>query len=131
VLERSRPLSPFLNYRWQYTNTLSILHRATGIVLSGNCLVLLCWLMAVAQGPRKYAQFVALLAQPSFKILLALGFASFVYHFCNGVRHLCWDAGFGLERREARRSAWIMLAAVMLILVLVGGVLYAHAGGLP
>jgi len=34
MLERSRPLSPFLHYRWQYTNTLSILHRVTGIAFS-------------------------------------------------------------------------------------------------
>ena len=46
--EHSRPLSPFLHYRWQYTNTLSILHRVTGIVLSATYLLLMCWLMAVA-----------------------------------------------------------------------------------
>ena len=30
MIESSRPLSPYLNYRWPYTNTLSILHRASG-----------------------------------------------------------------------------------------------------
>ena len=34
MAERARPLSPFLHYRWQYTNTLSILHRITGVLLS-------------------------------------------------------------------------------------------------
>ena len=129
MLERSRPLSPFLHYRWQYTNTLSILHRATGIVLAANYLLLLCWLLAVAEGPREYAQFVALLGHPTFKVLFALGFASFTYHLCNGVRHLTFDAGFGLERLQARRSGWIVIVVVVLALVLVGGLLRFRGGG--
>ena len=128
---RLRPLSPFLHYRWQYTNTLSILHRATGIVLSGGYLLLLCWLMAFAQGPTAYTQFQDRLAHPLFKVLLALGLASFVFHFCTGLRHLCWDLGFGLERREARRSAWMVVMAVLLISALVGGVLHFRERGIP
>ena len=129
--ERLRPLSPFLHYRWQYTNTLSILHRATGVVLSGGYLLLLCWLMAVAQGPTAYAQFANRLAHPLYKVLLALGLACCAFHFCNGLRHLFWDAGFGLERREARRSAWMVVVAVLLIIALVGSVLHLREGGAP
>ena len=33
MAERPRPLSPFMHYRWLYTNTLSILHRITGVLL--------------------------------------------------------------------------------------------------
>jgi succinate dehydrogenase / fumarate reductase cytochrome b subunit len=131
MLERSRPLSPFLNYRWQYTNTLSILHRVTGIVLAGGYLLLVRWLMVVAQGEVAYGRFVDRLTHPLFKVLLGLGFASFAYHFCNGLRHLCWDAGFGLERREARRSAWLVVAGVLLIIALVGSVLHFREGGMP
>lgn len=128
---RLRPLSPFLHYRWQYTNTLSILHRATGIVLAGGYLLLLWWLMAFAQGPRAYTQFEDRLAHPLFKVLLALGLVSFAFHFCNGLRHLCWDAGFGLERRQARRSAWIVVVAVLLIIAFLGSVWYFREGGMP
>ena len=130
MLERSRPLSPFLHYRWQYTNTLSILHRVTGIALAGGYLLLMCWLMAVAQGEVAYGRFVDRLAHPLFKVLLALGLASFAHHFCNGLRHLFWDAGLGLERREARRSAWMVVVAAILIIVLAGSLLHFRAGGL-
>ena len=131
MLERSRPLSPFLHYRWQYTNTLSILHRVTGIALAGGYLLLMCWLMAVAQGEVAYGRFVDRLAHPLFKVLLALGLASFAHHFCNGLRHLFWDAGLGLERREARRSARMVVVGVILIIVLVGSVLHFRDGGMP
>jgi succinate dehydrogenase / fumarate reductase cytochrome b subunit len=131
MVARSRPLSPFLHYRWQYTNTLSILHRASGIVLAGGYPLLLCWLRAIAQGPATYTEFVNRLARPWLKVVLALLLASFALHFCNGVRHLVWDAGFGLERREARRSAWMVVAAVLLMVALVGTVLHFHEGRMP
>ncbi len=42
----NRPLSPHLQiYRWQWTMTLSILHRATGVALSVGALLLVCWLL--------------------------------------------------------------------------------------
>ncbi|MGD8340976.1 MAG: succinate dehydrogenase, cytochrome b556 subunit, partial [Gammaproteobacteria bacterium] len=37
-----RPLSPFLIYRWGVTNTLSIIHRITGVFLTLGTLVLSC-----------------------------------------------------------------------------------------
>lgn len=38
----ARPLSPFLHYRWRHTNTLSMLHRITGLLLSVGLLLLVC-----------------------------------------------------------------------------------------
>jgi succinate dehydrogenase/fumarate reductase cytochrome b subunit len=48
---RSRPLS-FLHYRWQHTNTLSILHRLTGVGLSIAFVFLVLLIAAVASGPQ-------------------------------------------------------------------------------
>lgn len=127
--ERSRPVSPFLHYRWQYTNTLSILHRATGILLAAGFLVLVYWLTAISDGPVEYARVSKVLSHPSFKVLLAFGLLAFAYHFCNGIRHLLWDAGFGLERRAARRSAWGVVTATVLIVVLVGCAIFFGFGG--
>ncbi len=127
MLERSRPLSPFLHYRWQYTNTLSILHRVAGIFLSFGLLVLVYVITAIARGPAAYARAASVLAHPVFKVVLTLGLIAFAYHFCNGIRHLFWDAGFGLERREARRSAWIV--AVVTILIVTAVVCCAFLGG--
>ena len=46
MAQPERPLSPFMQYRWQYTNTLSILHRITGILLSLCFFVLVYWFAA-------------------------------------------------------------------------------------
>jgi len=129
MLERPRPLSPFLHYRWQYTNTLSIAHRVTGIILSLGFLLLVYWVIAIAGGPAAYARAEILFARPLVEGLLALALVAFAYHFCNGIRHLVWDAGFGLERREARRSAWLVVLATILLSVIVGSIVLFGRGG--
>ena len=56
------------------------------------------------RAPTAYARAMQCLGSPFAKLLL-VGFTfSFVYHFCNGIRHLVWDTGRGLERAQARRS---------------------------
>ena len=51
----ARPLSPHLQiYRWQISNTLSIMHRLSGVFLGLGLVLLTAWLMAVASGPAAY-----------------------------------------------------------------------------
>src|SRR5260370_42694976 len=83
MLEGSRPLSPYLHYRWQYTNTLSILHRATGIILSIGFLLLVYGITAIASGPAAYARAAILLSYPVGKALLGFVLLAFAYHLCN------------------------------------------------
>lgn len=110
-----RPLSPFMMYRWQYTNTLSILHRATGCALTVGLLLFVYWLVAAARGPEAYASARVLFAHP-VTIALLVGFSfAFFYHMLNGVRHLVWDTGHGFEKAKARASGWLaFLGAVVL-----------------
>lgn len=116
----SRPLSPHLSiYRFAYTMATSILHRGTGLLLALGLLLLVWWLVALASGPDAYAAFAACAGSWPVKLLLALLLAGFCYHFANGIRHLFWDIGWGLERHQARRSARIVvIAAALLFLVL-------------
>lgn len=117
----NRPLSPHLTiYRFAYTMALSILHRVTGVALSAGFIVLVLWLAALAGGERTYGAYLGFAGAWPFRLLLALWVVAFVYHFCNGIRHLFWDAGKGLERAQARRSARIVVvtAAVMSALLL-------------
>jgi succinate dehydrogenase / fumarate reductase, cytochrome b subunit len=112
----NRPLSPHLTiYRFAYTMALSILHRITGVALAVGLLVLVLWLGAMAGGAEAYATFRQFAGSWMFQLLLALWLVAFIYHFANGIRHLFWDAGMGLERAQARRSAAIVLAGVAVI----------------
>jgi succinate dehydrogenase / fumarate reductase cytochrome b subunit len=113
-----RPLSPFMSYRWQYTNTLSILNRITGIALTAGLLSLVYWLVAAASGEASYATAQRFFGFAVIKLALMVFSFSFFYHLANGVRHLMWDTGRGLERSAARLSGWIaFLSSVVLTLL--------------
>jgi succinate dehydrogenase / fumarate reductase cytochrome b subunit len=110
-----RPLSPHLQiYRWGITNTLSILHRGAGLVLSLGLVVLAAWLLAIASGPDAYAALMTIYGSPWFKLPLAGIVLSFFYHLGNGIRHLVWDAGRGFSHR-AIRAGGIAVVAFALI----------------
>jgi succinate dehydrogenase / fumarate reductase cytochrome b subunit len=112
----SRPLSPHLFiYRFAYTMALSILHRATGVLLSLGLLLLVAWLVALAAGSAAHASFMRFAASWPVKLALAGLVVGFCFHLANGVRHLCWDMGWGMERHQARRSARVVVIAVALV----------------
>jgi len=114
-----RPLSPHLGvYKFAYTMSLSILHRLTGVAATFGFLALVWWLMALASGPDAYARAMRCLGTPLAKLAL-VGFTfSFVYHFCNGIRHLVWDTGRGLERAQARMSGAVVVVSALLLTAL-------------
>ena len=111
-----RPLSPHLSiYRWPITMALSILHRATGIAMSVGFIVLAAWLFDIASGPETYAVFLKYMDTLIGKLLLIGWSFAFFYHLSNGVRHLYWDTGRGLEKEQATKSAWLVLAAAIVL----------------
>ena len=114
-----RPLSPFMHYRWQYTNTTSIVHRITGILLSLCFFVLVYWLAAAAAGPANYATAVQCIGSPLMQLVLVGGLFSFCYHLLNGIRHLFFDAGYGFDLKLARKTGWaVFVGALVLTVVL-------------
>jgi succinate dehydrogenase / fumarate reductase cytochrome b subunit len=115
MLSRARPLSPFPQYRWQYTNTLSILHRLSGIALTAGFMLLVTGLVAIASGASAYSRVVRFAESAAGHLLLFFVFAAFGFHVSNGIRHLAWDAGFVLNRTQARRSAWPVLVAALVL----------------
>jgi len=130
MVNPQRPLSPHLQvYRPQITSTLSILHRATGIVLAIGALLFSYWLLSATYGPEKYAAAQALLGS-WFGQLALWGFTfSLFYHLGNGVRHLAWDGGLGFDLDKLRFTGWlvVLFAAAMTVLALV--IAYASVGG--
>jgi succinate dehydrogenase / fumarate reductase cytochrome b subunit len=129
-MSASRPLSPHLQiYRPQITSVLSISHRATGLALSVGTLLLVWWLVALARGPEAFASAQSFVGS-WFGRLLLLGWTfSLFFHLANGIRHLCWDAGYGFEIKTATISGWVVVAvsAALTVIVWVVG-LVAMAG---
>jgi succinate dehydrogenase / fumarate reductase cytochrome b subunit len=129
MAQPQRPLSPFMHYRWQYTNTTSILHRLTGIVLTLCFFILVYWLAAAAEGAERYGAALETIGSPLLQLVLFGGLFSFCFHLLNGIRHLFFDAGYGFELPVARKTGWAAaLGAIALTVVLWVG-LGATIGG--
>ncbi len=108
----NRPLSPHLQvYRPQLTSVLSIMHRLTGVALAPGTLLLIYWLVAAASGPDAFATAQALVGSIVGRLLLLGWSFALFYHLCNGIRHLVWDAGYGLELPDLYRSGWLVVFA--------------------
>ncbi len=127
---RKRPISPHLQiYRPQLTSVLSITHRGTGVALTFGSVLLCYWLLALAGGEQTYAHAQALLSSWFARIVL-LGFTfAFFYHLCNGVRHLFWDAGYGLELDTAYASGRAVVVVSVIATLIAWGLAYALRAG--
>ena len=115
----ARPLSPHLQiYKPQLTSVLSILHRATGVFLTIGTVLLSYWLVAAASGLEAYEHAQGIIGSMLGQLLLFIWTLALFYHFCNGIRHLFWDAGYGLEiesvYRSGRHVIWVPVVLTLI-----------------
>ena len=111
-----RPMSPHLTiYKPQLTSMLSLAHRASGIALAGITVafaggtllppsVIETFMSAVDQVHSYGMGYICLFP---LKFMLAW---PVIYHACNGLRHLSWDAALGMKLGDIYKSGWFVLA---------------------
>ena len=115
---RARPLSPHLQvYRPQLTTVLSILHRIAGLALVAGTPVLVGWLIAAASDSATFAQANAVLGSWLGRLALFGWSAALFYHLANGIRHLFWDAGLGLELPTVYASGKAVIAVTAILTI--------------
>jgi len=124
-----RPISPHLQiYRWQLTSVLSILHRAAGVALSIGTIVLVWWLVAAASGPEAFDAVTEFLYSWLGLLLLFGWSVGLFYHLCNGIRHLVWGTGYGLDLKSTYFGGWLVLGGTAaLTLIAWGAVIFGWA----
>lgn len=118
----NRPLSPHLQiYRLPLTARLSILHRITGMGMIPGAVLVVWWFVAAVYSPAYFAVADRLLSSWFGIVVMTGTLWALAYHFCNGIRHLVWDAGRNFDLAATQRSNLIVLAgsAVLTLLVLV------------
>jgi succinate dehydrogenase / fumarate reductase cytochrome b subunit len=123
MISDPRPLSPHLQiYRWQLTSVLSILHRVTGVGLVVGVVLLVSWFGSAADGAASFAKFQGFLGSPIGLIMLFGCSVALFYHLCNGIRHLVWDTGRGLDLKSVYAGGWAVLVATVALTVIVWAV---------
>ena len=122
-----RPLSPHLQiYRPQLTSVLSITHRLTGFALSLVILLSPAILYFLTLSKDSHALVMGLFQNSFVKLVLFLAIFGLSYHLCNGIRHLAWDAGYGLDLDSSYKSGYavvvISLGITFLIILTSGAI---------
>ncbi|MFP5073570.1 succinate dehydrogenase, cytochrome b556 subunit [Neisseria sp. WLZKY-1] len=100
---------------------VSILHRASGVILFIMLPVLLMLLKGSLGSGETFESYKAVVGNPLVKLILIGVLWALLHHLCAGIRFLFLDAHKGLELQTCRKTAKLVLA-VSLTLTLVLGV---------
>lgn len=125
----ARPLSPHLQvYRRQVQMVTSILHRATGIVLSVGSLLIAAGLVALASGETSWDS-LRNCAASWFGLIVLIGWSwALAFHLINGIRHLLQDAGWGYAISSFVRNSWISVIGSLLLTAAIWAAVIALGG---
>jgi succinate dehydrogenase / fumarate reductase cytochrome b subunit len=119
VNRSKRPLSPHLSiYRPLWTMILSITHRITGVGLAVSITMITWWFLALAIGEDYFETANAVMTSVVGGFVLIASLWALSFHFCNGIRHLFWDAGKGLDLETAYRSGLAVMAGSVVLTII-------------
>ena len=115
----NRPLSPHIQvYRPQITSVLSILHRITGVGMTLAAVLIVWWFLAAATSAEYFATVDGIITSWIGGLILIGSLVAFWFHFCNGVRHLFWDAGYGFDLDMVDKSGKTVIVATAVLSVI-------------
>jgi len=100
---------------------VSILHRASGILLFLSLPMLLWMLQASLRSIETYTQLIGILQHPLSKLVVLGLLWSFFHHFCAGIRFLALDLHIGSNLASARASSWWVMGVSLALTLLAGG----------
>lgn len=113
---RAKPLSPHLQiWGWTVTMASSITHRATGVALYSGTIILALWVVLLNFHAPSFAHLTTFLASPIGVIILSGYTWALIFHLMNGIRHLYWDSGRGLNYETAKKTAWFIFIASFVV----------------
>jgi len=115
----NRPLSPHLSiYRPLWTMVLSITHRITGVGMALSITMITWWFLALAINEEYFEVANAVMTSVVGSFILIVSLWALSFHFCNGIRHLFWDTGKGLDLATAYRSGLAVMAGSVVLTVI-------------
>lgn len=121
---KQRPLSPHLSiYKLQITSGTSILHRITGAFLFLGIIIFSWMIFCLVYFPG-ITDNITYFFQENAMLLLLFKAAMFgwcfalYYHLLNGIRHLFWDMGKGLNIHVATITGKLTLLTSVLLTII-------------
>mgnify|MGYP001132366258 FL=1 len=125
-MDKKRPVNLDIGtIRLPITSYVSILHRASGVILFFSIAVFLCLLEGSLDSEQSFNDVKALFNNPLCQFIVWASLAALAYHAVVGIRHLVMDFGLGEDSFESgRTTAWIALVVAVVVIALVTGWVY-------
>jgi len=123
MLKQKRPV--FLNLmqiRFPITAIMSIAHRLTGVLLFLALPFLIYALDRSLQDKAGFTQILKCLDSIVVKIILVLLAWSLLHHLLAGIRYLLLDIDIGIEKKQARSTAWLVIVLALILPVVIAWV---------
>jgi len=120
-VKSKRPVNlNLLKIRFPAPAIVSILHRASGVIVF-LLLPLLLWLLSRSLASQEsFDSLHDSLSQPALKFFIWVLFSALFGHLVAGIRHLFMDAGIGESLRGGRFTAYMVFAISAVGVVLLG-----------
>jgi succinate dehydrogenase / fumarate reductase, cytochrome b subunit len=121
TVNKKRPINLDLStFKYPPMAIASILHRISGLVLFLLLPLMLYFLHRSLGGAEAFANLQLTLASPYSKVLLWAFASALIYHLLAGIRHLLMDMDIGEHLEQARRSAVLVIALSVILIILLG-----------
>jgi succinate dehydrogenase / fumarate reductase, cytochrome b subunit len=99
---------------------VSILHRASGLLLFFALPLLLLMLQYSLSSIETYTQLAAVLSLPLVKLMLIGLLWAFLHHFCAGLRYLAIDLHLVRDLAQARNSSKAVMVVSLVLTIFLG-----------
>lgn len=111
-----------LKIRLPITGIASINHRLSGLILFLSIPVSLYLFQLSLSSESGFKEAISCLSTPVIKLALVLLTWSFVHHLFAGFRFLLIDQNLGVSLSVARKSAWFVVFAAVVVTLIISGV---------
>jgi len=121
-----RPVSPWINYRWQLPMMTSLTHRFTGITMTVGLYAISIGLFAA---PDTIPHYVDMLSSMNHGALIWFPAKTIVawpltFHALNSVRHLVWDFHGGYKVKDQLFWGWATYGGATILAMMMAGYAY-------
>lgn len=111
-----------LKIRLPITGIASINHRLSGLILFLAIPFSLYLLQLSLTSSNGFTEVLACLSSPIIKLALVFLLWSFIHHLFAGFRFLLIDQNIGVTLSVARKSAWFVVVAAVIVTLAICGV---------
>lgn len=112
-----------LKIRLPITGMVSLAHRVSGVLIFLS-LPLLVWMLEQSvSNEAGFQQVMHLMQSLPARLLSIVLLWSLAHHFFAGIRFLLLDVDIAVEKQQSRVTAWLVVAAEVLTMLLIVGAL--------